>query len=183
MANEADDLGIPKKLVRPASAASEPLQPAHPARPVAELPPAAPPSPLPNLSRPFGTSSAIAPVAARSGMERPVGAGEHAIEARSLIVGQGIALSGEINACDRLVIEGSVRANLQDCQHMTITETGLFDGNAAIEEADVRGRFAGDLTVRKRLLIRAGGQVSGTITYGEIEIEAGGKISGTISAP
>ena len=40
----------------------------------------------------------------------------------------------------------------------------------------VRGRSR----VRKRLLIRAGGHVSGTVTYGEIEIEAGGGISGTI---
>jgi hypothetical protein len=32
----------------------------------------------------------------------------------------------------------------------------------------------------KRLLIRAGGHVSGTITYGEIEIESGGKITGVI---
>jgi len=44
----------------------------------------------------------------------------------------------------------------------------------------VRGRFEGDLTVRKRLLIRSGGHVSGTVTYGEIEIESGGGISGTI---
>ena len=40
----------------------------------------------------------------------------------------------------------------------------------------------GELVVRKRLLIRAGGHVSGTISYGEIEIEAGGKISGNIQA-
>jgi hypothetical protein len=44
----------------------------------------------------------------------------------------------------------------------------------------VRGRFRGELVVRKRLLIRAGGHVSGTITYGEVEIESGGKISGAI---
>jgi cytoskeletal protein CcmA (bactofilin family) len=36
--------------------------------------------------------------------------------------------------------------------------------------------------VRKRLLIRATGRVSGAITYGEIEIERGGKISGAIQA-
>jgi len=65
---------------------------------------------------------------------------------------------------------------------MTIAETGLFDGNAAIDEADVHGRFEGDLMVRRRLLIRANGEVSGTISYGEIEIEAGGKISGVIQA-
>jgi len=33
---------------------------------------------------------------------------------------------------------------------------------------------------RYRLLIRATGHVSGTITYGEIEIERGGKVSGVI---
>jgi cytoskeletal protein CcmA (bactofilin family) len=107
---------------------------------------------------------------------------EQPVERRKLIVGRGIVLSGEINSCDRLVVEGSVQANLQSCQHMMIAETGLFEGNASIDEAEVHGRFEGDLTVRKRLLIRASGQVSGTITYGEIEIEAGGQISGTIQA-
>ncbi len=47
-----------------------------------------------------------------------------------------------------------------------------------IDNADVRGIFEGNLVVRKRLLIRAGGQVSGTVRYGQIEIEAGGQISG-----
>ena len=35
--------------------------------------------------------------------------------------------------------------------------------------------------MRKRLLVRATGRVSGKITYGEIEIERGGRISGEIS--
>jgi cytoskeletal protein CcmA (bactofilin family) len=34
--------------------------------------------------------------------------------------------------------------------------------------------------VQKRLLIKAGGRVSGTIHYGKIEIECGGLISGNI---
>jgi cytoskeletal protein CcmA (bactofilin family) len=102
------------------------------------------------------------------------------VEPKKLIVGPGITLSGEINACERLVVEGSVQANLQDCRHMTITETGLFDAYAAIDEAEVQGRFEGDLVVRHRLLIRATGRVSGTISYGQVEIEAGGRISGSI---
>ena len=99
-----------------------------------------------------------------------------------MIVGPGISLSGEINACDRLVIEGSVQASLQKCQHLNIAESGIFDGSAEIEEAEIRGRFEGDLLVRKRLRIFAGGRVSGTITYREIEIEVGGRISGSIQA-
>ena len=113
-------------------------------------------------------------------VDQSVGSRDDGVEARKLIVGRGISLSGEITSCDRLVIEGSVAANLQNCQHVEITETGVFNGNAAIDDIEVSGRFEGDLIVRKRLLIRASGHVSGTITYGEIEIEAGGKISGAI---
>ncbi len=46
----------------------------------------------------------------------------------------------------------------------------------------MRGRFEGTLTVRKRLVIRATGRVSGTIRYGQIEIECGGRISGDVQA-
>ena len=93
-----------------------------------------------------------------------------------------ITLSGEINSCDKLFIEGSVEANLTNCRDVDIAESGLFKGSASIEEAEVRGRFEGNLSVRKRLLIKATGRVSGTIRYGQIEIECGGQISGDIQA-
>jgi cytoskeletal protein CcmA (bactofilin family) len=99
-----------------------------------------------------------------------------------MIVGREITLSGEINSCDRLIIEGSVEANLQNCTEVELAETGLFKGSATIDEIEVRGRFDGNLTVRKRLLIRATGRVSGTIRYGQIEIECGGQISGDVQA-
>jgi len=104
------------------------------------------------------------------------------VDARTLIVGREISFSGDVTFCERLIIEGSIEVNLQNCQTMMITETGIFRGNGSTENADVRGRVEGDLVVHKRLLIRASGHVSGTITYGEIEIEAGGKISGAIQA-
>ena len=103
-------------------------------------------------------------------------------EPRQLIVGHGVSLSGEITACARLIIEGNVEANLHDCHDVDIAETGFFKGAASIDNAEVRGRFEGELVVRKRLLIRATGRVSGKIAYSEIEIEHGGKISGEIEA-
>src|SRR4051812_43999765 len=102
------------------------------------------------------------------------------IEARTLIVGAGMSVSGTITACDRLVAEGTVDAKLDGCQQVIVTETGVFRGTVATDNADVHGRFEGELVVQKRLLVRAGGQVAGTVSYGEIEIECGGKISGQI---
>jgi cytoskeletal protein CcmA (bactofilin family) len=97
-----------------------------------------------------------------------------------MIVGRDISLSGDIRSCNRLIVEGSVEATLHDCREIEIAEGGLFKGNASIEQGEVRGRLEGELVVSKRLLIRATGHVSGTISYGELEIERGGRVSGTI---
>jgi cytoskeletal protein CcmA (bactofilin family) len=101
-------------------------------------------------------------------------------EARTLIVGAGMSLSGTITSCDRLVAEGTVDAKLDGCQQVIVAQTGIFRGNVSTDNADVHGRFEGELVVQKRLLVRSAGQVSGTVSYGEIEIERGGKISGQI---
>ena len=104
------------------------------------------------------------------------------VDSRKLIVGREISLAGEITSCDRLVVEGSVEANLANCRDIEISESGVFKGSASIEDAEIRGRFEGVLHVRRRLLIRASGRVTGTVRYGQVEIECGGQISGDVQA-
>ena len=166
MAELSDDLGIPMKPLRPAAP--------PPARPVA-MPPRAP-----DLAR-VGEATRPPDLPRRPG-DPAVQPRRAEGELRKLTVGREITLSGEINSCDLLVIEGSVEANLTNCRDIEIADGGLFKGEAAIEEAEIRGRFEGNLTVRKRLLIRATGRVLGTIRYGQIEIECGGQISGDVQA-
>ncbi len=102
-------------------------------------------------------------------------------EGKRLIVGRGISLSGEITACDRLVVEGSVQVTLNQTRAIEITESGRFmNGKAEVEEAEISGVYEGELTVRNRLLIRSTGRVTGKIRYGELEIERGGRISGEV---
>jgi cytoskeletal protein CcmA (bactofilin family) len=181
MADQADDLGIPMNPARPMAGVTVPPRLPDLPRPGAE--PAHPPtsSRVPDLSRP-GAEPAHAPISPRQQTEPQPGSRDDGVDARTLIVGREISFSGDVTSCDRLIVEGSIEATLKNCQNMIIAETGIFRGNGSTENADVRGRVEGDLVVRKRLLIRASGHVSGTITYGEIEIEAGGKISGTIQA-
>ena len=101
---------------------------------------------------------------------------------KRLIVGQGISLAGEITACDRLVVEGSVQVTLNQTRAIEITESGRFtNGRAEVEEAEISGIYEGELTVRRRLLIRGTGQVKGTVRYGELEIERGGRLTGSVS--
>lgn len=99
-----------------------------------------------------------------------------------LIVGADISLSGEIAACDRLVVEGTVQVKLNRTRAIEIAESGRFtNGSAEVEEAEIGGVYEGDLTVRNRLLIRSTGRVSGNVRYGELELERGGRLSGTVT--
>ena len=101
-------------------------------------------------------------------------------EERKLTVGKGLSLSGEITACDVLVVEGKVEAKLSDGKLLEITESGQFRGSVEIENADIAGRYDGDLTVHGRLTIRGTGRISGIVKYGELEVNAGGQIIGEL---
>ncbi len=118
----------------------------------------------------------------RSTVVGPAAADAEAGHGQKLIVGQGISLAGEITACDRLVVEGMVKVVLNKTRAIEITETGRFtDGKAEVDEAEISGTYEGELTVRGRLLIRATGRVTGTIRYGELEVERGGKLGGQLT--
>jgi cytoskeletal protein CcmA (bactofilin family) len=99
---------------------------------------------------------------------------------RRLTVGKGLSLAGEITSCDILVVEGKVEAKLSDGKLLEITESGQFRGSVEIENADIAGRYDGQLIVHGRLTIRATGRISGMVKYGELEVNAGGQIIGEL---
>ncbi|HEX2479122.1 MAG TPA: polymer-forming cytoskeletal protein [Geminicoccaceae bacterium] len=134
---------------------------------------AAPAKPL--LSAPMPTTEATLARAAA------VMASDIADSGKRLIVGQGIHMKGEITACDRLIVEGQVEVTLKATRMLEIKPTGHFTGSCEVEEADVSGVYDGNLTVRGRLIVHAGGRVTGDISYGEIELERGAQITGKLS--
>jgi cytoskeletal protein CcmA (bactofilin family) len=100
---------------------------------------------------------------------------------RTLIVGKGLVVRGEIKDCDCLAVEGEVSADIS-CKELKIAPGGLFTGTAVVINAEVTGRFEGDLKVTERLVVPATGSVSGDVRYQQIEIERGGQISGHVQS-
>lgn len=100
------------------------------------------------------------------------------IESKRLLVGKDISLSGEITACDVLVVEGTVEATLEKSQVLEVTDTGTFRGKVQIEEAVIAGLFEGTLTAREKLTIKGTGRIIGTVRFGQLEVELGGVIKG-----
>ena len=98
-----------------------------------------------------------------------------------LVVGPDIKLKGvEISDCDTLVVEGRVDATL-DARILEIAENGVFQGTIAVDQAEIRGRFEGEITVRKQLVIQGTGKVSGKVRYAKIKVEEGAEISGDLA--
>ncbi|OYD86154.1 polymer-forming cytoskeletal protein [Azospirillum brasilense] len=136
------------------------------------------PGAAPRRSEGYGAAApaaAAAPVA-----PTPAPAAPLASDQRRLIVGRDISLNGEIGSCDVLVVEGTVEAKLRDGRSIEIAETGLFKGAVEIDEADIGGRFEGDIIVRGRLTVRSTGKINGSIKYGELAVEAGALLNGEI---
>ncbi len=98
----------------------------------------------------------------------------------TLLVGQAIKFKGQIEACQNLVVEGRVEAELA-AQSLTVLKGGRFKGTAEVDKADIAGGFEGRLTVHGPLAIKAGGTASGRIRYQRISIEGGGEIAGDVA--
>lgn len=178
--------------VGPAVIRTPPMKPF--ARPAAAAAPAAPAPKLAAKPKPAAVpraAAATAPATASPKMPsrpakvvaRPNPRGgvpvSHQAPSHTLVVGRDIRLTGEISACERLIVEGSVEAELTDTRTLEIAGTGHFRGSAAVGNCVVSGSFDGDLTVSGLLAVRAGGRVGGAIRYAEIEVERGGRITGS----
>ncbi|MEI6986884.1 MAG: polymer-forming cytoskeletal protein [Rhodospirillaceae bacterium] len=103
-------------------------------------------------------------------------------DARKLFVGRDISLSGEISSCDVMLVEGTVEAKLSESRYIEIADGGSFKGSAEVDEAEVAGRFEGELTVHGRLRVRSSGRIQGRIHYGELQVESGGQLVGDVHA-
>ena len=97
---------------------------------------------------------------------------------REVFLGPEIVLSGELKSCDTLVAEGIVDSGRIECRQFVLGSAGCCKGEVQAESAIISGRFEGRLIVRARLLIKSGGQVRGSVQYGQVEIESGGELQG-----
>lgn len=101
-------------------------------------------------------------------------------DSKKLLIGRDIVLSGDISACEKLVVEGCVETNISACREIEITETGTFKGEAEIEIAEISGEFEGNVCAHNLLVVRSTGRVTGKIRVKQLEVERGGQISGEI---
>jgi cytoskeletal protein CcmA (bactofilin family) len=155
-------LGVPP--YRPAPPKEAPAMSRPPLSPISALPPA----PTPPSARP-GVLPAVPRPPARDPAER-----------RTLVVGRGISVQGVVQDAERLVVEGTVEANMIHATELAIAPGGVFKGEAEVEDAEVAGTIDGTLNARGGLIVRATGRVLGTARCRRLQVEDGGQITGRV---
>jgi len=133
----------------------------------------------PRLAAAFASPPAPAPAPAPPPLPAP--AAERPATGRTLAVGKGITLSGAIAACETLLVEGQVESTSFEGRVIDIAPDAAFKGSVKVETARIAGSFEGELVASERLVISAGGRVSGRIRYARLEIAAGGSIAGEVA--
>ena len=159
------------------------------------LPPAVGPRPAPAPTRPNNPGLGVStPSAAAfggpppretgpglgSGPREMIGAQARDAERRTLIVGRGISLQGNVQDAERLVVEGTIEATMINAAELVIASGGMFKGEVQVDDAEVAGTIDGTLTVRNTLVVRASGKLLGTARCRRLQVEDGGQITGRI---
>ena len=98
----------------------------------------------------------------------------------SLMIGEGVTITGTIKANSKVTIQGTVDGDIE-CNSITISKSGNVKGKIKTDTITVEGKAEGEVNADDVLNIKSTGHVSGKVFYGEIQIEEGGKISGEIN--
>ena len=98
-----------------------------------------------------------------------------------LLIGAGVIAKGTITASGLIEIDGSVDG-IMTANAINVTTNGTVSGTTTASNIRVAGQLMDTSTAHQSLLIESTGQVTGDITYGDLEIRKGGNIAGKINS-
>ena len=96
-----------------------------------------------------------------------------------VVIGNGVSMTGEIKKADEVQIDGEADVTMKT-DNVVIGATGDCKGNIETHNADIWGKFDGEIKASGTLTIQEQGVASGDIEYQNLQIKLGGQISGDI---
>ncbi len=92
---------------------------------------------------------------------------------------EGTNITGDITAKTGMRIDGNVTGNIKTPSKVVLGETGYIKGTLECENADIEGKFSGNMTISGTLTLRATAQVDGDVVAGKLAIEPGAAFNAT----
>lgn len=88
-------------------------------------------------------------------------------------INEGTKLKGDVSSSGFFRIDGTIEGNVKTPSKVVLGKTGVIIGTLTCENADIEGRFEGNLQVSETLTLRASAVVDGDVTVGKLAVEPG----------
>lgn len=97
------------------------------------------------------------------------------------IIAPHVEIKGSLSFQKLLRIDGSFEGELRSSGKLIIGPTGTVKANIDLEEAFISGKVTGNITVKKRLVLRGKAEIIGDITAPLISVDEGVSITGILN--
>lgn len=97
------------------------------------------------------------------------------------VIARNTSLVGDIKSEGDFRIDGTLEGTLKTLGRVIIGVDGLIKGNVEATNADIEGKFSGQLQVSKTLTVKATANISGDVIISKLSVEPGATFNATCS--
>lgn len=88
-------------------------------------------------------------------------------------INEGTKLKGDVSSTGFFRIDGTVEGNVKTPSKVVLGKTGVIIGTLTCENADIEGKFEGNLQVSGTLSLRSTAIIEGDVIVGKLAVEPG----------
>ncbi len=95
------------------------------------------------------------------------------------VIGRGTKITGDFISEGDFRIDGMLEGTLKTNGRVIIGQEGFINGTVECSNADVEGKFSGDLNVSNTLTVKSTANITGNVNVGQISTEPGATFNAT----
>ena len=95
------------------------------------------------------------------------------------IIGKNTTITGDVSSEGDFRIDGIVEGTIKTSGRVVIGQEGTVNGKVFCNNADVEGKFAGELSVNNLLTLKSTANISGEVVIGKLSVEPGADFNAT----
>lgn len=97
------------------------------------------------------------------------------------IIGKNTSITGDVSSEGDFRIDGIVEGTIKTSGRVVIGQSGTVNGKVFCNNADVEGKFSGELSVNSLLTLKSTANISGEVVIGKLSVEPGAEFNATCS--
>jgi len=97
------------------------------------------------------------------------------------IIGKNTSIIGDVISEGDFRIDGKVEGTIKTTGRVVIGKTGSINGKVTCDNADIEGKFSGELAVNNLLTLKATATISGDVIISKLSVEPGAEFNASCS--